>query len=72
MLTPDPVTAERTMAAVAPGPFRVLRLDSELAAALGSGAGETWLVRPDAYVAAVIADPEDGLAAAVRRTLALL
>lgn len=71
VLTPEPVTALRTMAEVAPGPFRVVRMDSELAAVLGSGDRETWLVRPDAYVAAVIADPEDRLAAAVRRTLAL-
>ena len=39
-----------------------------LAKALGARSGEIWLVRPDAYVAAVLYDPAD-LSAALRRAL---
>ncbi|HZO66761.1 MAG TPA: FAD-dependent monooxygenase [Kribbellaceae bacterium] len=56
-------------------PSRAIPFDGALTEALGARPGETWLIRPDAYVAAVtslqsgrLADP---LAGAVRRALGL-
>lgn len=53
------------------GPVRVLGVDEvdptgSVAAELGMRSGELWLLRPDAYVAAVITDPRD-LGPALRR-----
>ncbi|MDQ0380731.1 FAD-dependent monooxygenase [Amycolatopsis thermophila] len=55
-------------------PMRTLRLSDvdvtgKLAEALAARPGEVWVIRPDAYVAAVVTDPA-GLAAAVNRALA--
>jgi 3-(3-hydroxy-phenyl)propionate hydroxylase len=54
--------AVRAAAAAAPGPVRVLALDAidatgALAAALDARPAEVWVLRPDAHVAAVLADP---------------
>ncbi len=62
---PDPSTLGR--------PVRVLRLpdvdpDGAVARALGARPGESWLVRPDAYVAAVVREPAE-LVAALGRAL---
>ena len=63
-------------AAAASGPVRVLGLDEidstgALSAALDVRAGEVWVVRPDAHIAAVLADPtRDDLAAALARAAA--
>lgn len=63
---PDVVTG-------ASGPVRVLHLEEidvtgVLADALGARRGELWVVRPDAYVAAVVTDPAS-LDAALRRAV---
>ncbi|MDN5858654.1 MAG: FAD-dependent monooxygenase, partial [Pseudonocardia sp.] len=52
----------REAAAALPGPVRVLAIadidaDGALGAALDAHPGEVWVVRPDAYVAAVLPDP---------------
>ena len=49
----------------------VRRMTPEVAAALGAEPGETWLLRPDAHVGAILAgDTTEALAIAVRRVLA--
>ncbi len=63
-------------AAAAPGPVRVLGLDgidpdATLSDALGARPGEVWIIRPDAHVAAVLADPTpDDVTAALARAAA--
>jgi 3-(3-hydroxy-phenyl)propionate hydroxylase len=47
-------------------PVRVVPMTSELTASLAARPGETWIVRPDAHVAAVLSAPGD-VTAAVRR-----
>ncbi len=50
--------AARAAAAATPGPVRVLGLDEvDRDGALGARPGEIWIIRPDAHVAAVLADP---------------
>ena len=62
-LTDDP-------ALVAHPEVAVRRTTPEVAAALGAGAGETWLLRPDAHVAAILTgDLTRALPAAVDRML---
>jgi pentachlorophenol monooxygenase/3-(3-hydroxy-phenyl)propionate hydroxylase len=68
------LAAGRAVAAAAACPLQVLAMadadpSGRLAAALDARPGETWLVRPDAYVAAVAAGSADGLAVALRRAL---
>jgi 3-(3-hydroxy-phenyl)propionate hydroxylase len=48
---------------------RMHDLDADLSAMLGAGPDELWLLRPDAYVAAVVSD-EAALHAAMRRAVA--
>lgn len=66
--TPVPVSG--------PGPVRSLALadldpDGTLTAALGARPGEVWVVRPDAHIAAVLADPAPAdVDAALRRATA--
>ncbi len=66
----DRVDAAGDVLRATDAPSRVLAMDERLASALGALPGETWLVRPDAYVAAVVATSSE-LAAAVHRVLAL-
>jgi 3-(3-hydroxy-phenyl)propionate hydroxylase len=68
-LSADPEVVRAALAAVAPGPSRVLPLDASLADVLGARPNEIWLVRPDAYVAAVVNDPGRPLTDAIRRAL---
>ncbi|HEY3000978.1 MAG TPA: FAD-dependent monooxygenase [Kribbellaceae bacterium] len=69
-VTSDPDAARTTLTSATPGNVRVLPLDSHLAGELGALPGETWLVRPDAHVAAVVTGAGPALAAAARRALA--
>ncbi|WP_051194281.1 FAD-dependent monooxygenase [Nocardia jiangxiensis] len=70
----DPVVLEQAAGAAA-GPVRVVDLaeidpGGTLTHALGAGAGEVWVIRPDAHVAAVLDQPDTArLAAALRRAL---
>ncbi|WP_433407345.1 FAD-dependent monooxygenase [Saccharomonospora azurea] len=66
--------AEPPDVSTVPWPVRVLRLseadhDGGIARALGMRPGELWLVRPDAYVAAVVTEPT-ALVEALRRAVA--
>lgn len=67
-----PVIAEAVTRAT-PAPATVLAAadaDGSLTGALGMRAGEVWVVRPDAHVAATLADAGPGdVAAAIRRLL---
>ncbi len=71
----DAFAAERTLSGVVEAPLRVVRMgeltpDGCLAHALGACAGEAWVVRPDASVAAVVpATDGQGLARALRRAI---
>jgi 3-(3-hydroxy-phenyl)propionate hydroxylase len=71
----DPGTVAAGLKAATEAPARVLRLaavDSQgaLAAALDVGEREAWLVRPDAHLAAVVAEPQArSVAGAARRAL---
>jgi 3-(3-hydroxy-phenyl)propionate hydroxylase len=71
----DPAVVEPAAADAATGPVRVLRIDEvdpggALAGALATGPGEVWVIRPDAYIAAVLDRPDTGrLVAALRRAL---
>lgn len=70
--------ARRGLLALTDGPVpdvgpdvAVRTMTPEVAAALGAGAGETWLLRPDAHVAAVLTgDPALTVPSAVSRVLA--
>ncbi|GAA4547576.1 FAD-dependent monooxygenase [Amycolatopsis samaneae] len=68
VLTPPGADLGTAVAAVAPCPVRVLPFDADSAAALGARPGESWLLRPDAHVAAVARSAGD-LRAALRRAL---
>lgn len=68
--TPETEQAVRDAAAAAAGPARVLALAEVdpaggLVAALGARAGEVWVIRPDAHVAAVLDRPDTDRVAAV-------
>jgi 3-(3-hydroxy-phenyl)propionate hydroxylase len=67
----EPGPARAAATALAPVPARALamaELSGELAGLLGAWPGEYWLIRPDAYVAAVLTDPA-GLVPALRRAI---
>jgi pentachlorophenol monooxygenase/3-(3-hydroxy-phenyl)propionate hydroxylase len=70
------VAVVRDAASALPGPVRTLDLgeldsDGALAAALDAQPGEVWIVRPDAHIAAVLADPStEEIAAALLRAAA--
>jgi pentachlorophenol monooxygenase/3-(3-hydroxy-phenyl)propionate hydroxylase len=63
----------RHAAAATPGPVRLLALDEidperTLTTGMAAGPDEVWVVRPDAHVAAVLADPTaDDITAALTR-----
>lgn len=69
------LAAVQAAAARSPAPAKVLTIEAidvegALAKALASRAGEVWLIRPDAYVTAVLDQPDDAaLDAALRRAL---
>jgi len=71
----DPAVIGRAAAEAAIGSVRILRtgeIDSTgtLTEALGAAPGEVWVIRPDAYVAAVLDRPDTArLAAALRRAV---
>jgi len=61
---------ERAARSATGAPVTVLGLGPELAGLLRAGPGDAWLIRPDAYVAAVLPGATPGrLAAALRRAL---
>jgi 3-(3-hydroxy-phenyl)propionate hydroxylase len=67
----EPEPARAAAAGLAPVPARALsmvELSGELAGLLGARPGEYWLIRPDAYLAAVPTDPA-GLVPALRRAI---
>jgi pentachlorophenol monooxygenase/3-(3-hydroxy-phenyl)propionate hydroxylase len=66
------VAAARAAASSVPTPVGVLELGTgELATALGARPGETWILRPDAHVAAVLDRPSpESIARALRRATA--
>jgi len=66
VLSADPDAALTALAGAIPAPVRVLPLD-EFAETLGARPGETWLVRPDGYVAAVVPGAGPTLVDALRR-----
>ncbi|TQM11683.1 FAD-dependent monooxygenase [Pseudonocardia kunmingensis] len=77
LATPEAdLDAARAAATAAPGPVRVLALGAidasgALAAALDARPAEVWVLRPDAHVAAVLADPTgDDVRAALARAAA--
>jgi 2-polyprenyl-6-methoxyphenol hydroxylase-like FAD-dependent oxidoreductase len=75
-LTTDGVDVDEAAAVLevaTEAPARALRLcdldrDGAIGTALAAGPGETWLIRPDGHVAAVLSSPAD-LTAAVHRVL---
>ncbi|MFD9959639.1 FAD-dependent monooxygenase [Amycolatopsis sp. NPDC058986] len=62
----DTAELRSAVAASTSSPVRMCSLDPGTTAALGARPGETWVVRPDAHVAAVAVTPGE-LAAALRR-----
>ncbi len=66
VLSADPGAARTALTGATPAPVRVLPLD-EFAETLGARPGETWLVRPDGYVAAVVPGAGPTLVDALRR-----
>jgi hypothetical protein len=72
----DPAAVADTLRSATAAPTRALALAAvdptgALAAALGAGPRECWLIRPDGHVAAVLPGPDPaGLRAAVARCLA--
>lgn len=65
----DVAAVDRTLRSITSAPTRTLAMPAEPATTLNAAPDDIWLIRPDAYISAVVTDPGPPLATAIHRLL---